>query len=483
MIFRNARSEFGRSYLDAIAARSRGLRTLRGRLIGAMALVLLATVAALAVHSRLVVRHEFRRFLVKLDGDPGNAAALLEAHYRAHGSWSGLEPVLARIDAELGRQALILGPGGEVLARHPELADFAVSAGPAGTTLRRTRRGRSEAIHLRGPLARITDAQGRPAGEVYLLPSHDRAEERRSAFPASVERWLLLGLAVALVAALVLAATLVRRLLAPVDALIAGARALASGRLDARVEASGSDEVAELARSFNAMAEALQRHEAVRRGMVSDLAHELRTPLASMRARTEAAQDGLLAADGGFLASLDEDLTSLARLVDDLQQLSLAQAGQLRLDLTDVAVEAVVKRVVDAVQPEAQRRGIALHTEVTGQPVARADADRLVQVLRNLVVNAVAHARATVRVTVAEPSGCVEVRVADDGEGVPPEAADRVFDRFFRADPSRSRETGGTGLGLAIARELVQLHEGEIRLENRPGLGATFVVRVPKPTP
>jgi two-component system sensor histidine kinase BaeS len=459
------------------------LGSLRARLIGAMALVLLATVAALALHARLVLRREFHRFLVKQEGQPAAEAAAIQAHYRAHGSWRGVEPVLARLYAEEGHQTLIVSPGGTVLARYPrEGAEYAVAAPPeGGITLTRRAEGHTESIRLPAPAARVTDAEGRFVSDVYLMPAGGRMGLPRQSFPASVERWLLLGLAVALLAALGISATLVRRLLAPVDALTASARALASGRLDVRVDARGGDEVAELARSFNAMAEALQRNESARRSMVSDLAHELRTPLASMRARAEAAQDGLVATDGRFLASLEEDLSSLSRLVDDLQQLALAQAGRLRLDLTDVPLEAVVRRVVEAVLPEAERRGIALRTEVPGHPVARADADRLVQVLRNLVVNAVAHARGAVEVAVAEQPGQIEVRVADDGEGVPQEAAERVFDRFFRADPSRSRSTGGTGLGLAIAQELVHLHEGTIRLENRPGAGATFFFTVPRP--
>jgi two-component system sensor histidine kinase BaeS len=265
-----------------------------------------------------------------------------------------------------------------------------------------------------------------------------------------------------------------------VEALSAGARALAAGRLDARVPATRRDELGELARSFNAMAEALERNESVRRDLVSDVAHELRTPLAGARASIEAAQDGLVPADAAFLASLQDDVGALTRLVDDLQQLALAQAGALRLQTEDVPLAGLLGRVLDAVRPEAARRGLSLRADVPAGLAARADEGRLSQVVRNLVANALVHARSEIVVSAAERDSLVETRVADDGPGVPPEAAPRVFDRFFRADASRSRATGGTGLGLAIARQLAALMGGTLTLENRPGAGATFVLTLPR---
>jgi len=400
--------------------------------------------------------------------------ALLEAHFREHGSWDGAGPLLARIQAEERRRTLIVDGRGAVLARYPdELGAWTVAPRPeGGVALTRQAAGSLQQLVLRGPIART------PGGDAYLLPV--REPEPAAGLPRSIDRWLLPGLAVALLASLALTASVVRRVTAPVEALNAGARALAAGRLDARVPAARRDELGELARSFNAMAAALERNENVRRDLVSDVAHELRTPLAGARASIEAAQDGLVPADAAFLASLQEDVGSLARLVDDLQQLSLAQAGALRMQTADVPVAGLVGRALDAVRPEAARRGLSLRGEVPERLAARADADRLLQVVRNLVANALAHARAEIVVSAAERDGRVELRVADDGPGVPPEAAPRVFDRFFRADASRSRATGGTGLGLAIARQLAALMGGTLALENRPGAGATFVLTLPR---
>ncbi|MGZ5473459.1 MAG: sensor histidine kinase, partial [Thermoanaerobaculia bacterium] len=223
------------------------------------------------------------------------------------------------------------------------------------------------------------------------------------------------------------------------------------------------DEVAELGRAFNSMAEALERNERVRRNMVSDVAHELRTPLTNIRVHIEAAQDGVVAADAKFLDSIDEEATTLARLVDDLQQLSLVEAGQLRLELAEVRVAEIVERAAPS----------SVIRNVPDDLVIRADARRMVQVVRNLVNNALAHAESRVEVSAARVGDRIQISVADDGPGVPPEHGERIFDRFYRIDESRSRTTGGAGLGLAIARQLVELHGGRIWYE-RPA----FVVEL-----
>jgi signal transduction histidine kinase len=448
-----------------------------------MALVLLGVLAAVGLFMRASVRREFDHFLVRQD-DTATAAAVarLQEHFRAHGSWEHVDALLARILAEERRRTLIVGPGGEVLARHPdEMGEWTVVPRPeGGVLLSRRTADEVQQLVLRGPIARVRGADGRDGGDVYLLPVRDPEPAGTRAFAGSVDRWLLPGLAVALLASLALTASLVGRVLAPVGALTAGVRALAAGRLDARVPAARRDELGELARSFNAMAEALERNEVVRRDLVSDVAHELRTPLAGARAAIEAAQDGLVPADAAFLASLQEDVGALARLVDDLQQLSLAQAGALRLATTEVSLAWIVGRAADSARAEAARRGLALRTDVPDRLVARADDDRLLQIVRNLVANALVHARTEIVLSAAGQDGRVTLRVTDDGAGVPPEATSRVFDRFFRADASRSRATGGTGLGLAIARQLATLMGGTLTLENRPGAGATFALTLPR---
>jgi signal transduction histidine kinase len=438
--------------------------------------VLGGVLAAVFLFTRVTVRRELDQFLERQDGAQSAAAiASLDAYYREHDSWDGVAPLLARILAEEHRRTLIIGSRGtkgEVLARHPpELDAWTVTPRPeGGLELARRSAGSEERLVLRGPLARL------PGGDVYLLPEPGAPGVRLG---GTLDRWLLAGLAAALLASLALTASVVRRVLAPVSVLTAGARALATGRLDARVPVDRGDELGELASSFNSMAEALERNEAARRDLVSDVAHELRTPLASARARLEAAEDGLLPTDAKFVASLIEDVGALSRLVDDLQQLSLAQAGALRLEPVHVSLSETIARVLEGALPEAQGRGLRLRAEAPSPVTATADRDRVDQIVRNLVANALVHARSEVVVSARESGGRAELRVADDGPGVPPEAAPRIFDRFFRADASRSRATGGAGLGLAIARQLAGLMGGTLVLENRPGEGATFVLSLP----
>jgi two-component system sensor histidine kinase BaeS len=313
-----------------------------------------------------------------------------------------------------------------------------------------------------------------PAGTVYFLPPRERGPGASRTFRVAVDRWLLRGLAAAAVLAVLVMLTFFRRVFAPVEALTGGARALASGRLDARVDVRGDrnddDEIAELARAFNGMAEALERNENARRNMVSDVAHELRTPLTNIRGQIEAVQDGLVAPDAKFLESIAEDTALLARLVDDLQQLSLADAGRLQLEREDADLAAIVDRALSGLDT----RGLRVTREIPPGLALRVDVRRVVQVLRNLLVNAIAHAATAIDVRAIDDGDRIEIRVADDAPGVPPEHAQRIFDRFYRADSSRSRTTGGAGLGLAIAKELVELHGGTIRYE-KPAFIVTFI--------
>ena len=422
------------------------LRSLRWRLAIAMALIIAAVFAAAGVFSSLTVKREFDQFLVKQRKNDMRPTA-----------------------------RVVFNARGEIVERPPELSDYDIHL-ESDDTLRITRRngGVAEALVLKTRPLRIGDSR------VYLLP---RPQTRDTNFPTSVNRSLIAGVAVAALLAIAVMMTLFRRVFAPVEELTRGARALADGKLDARVDVRGRDEVAELASAFNGMAEALERNEKARRNMVSDVAHELRTPLTNIRAQIEAVQDGVMQADAKWLASIEEDAALLARLVEDLQQLSLAEAGRLRLEIEEIEIAELVERAVSGLdsmlflaeesgrpaRPREAGKMPALLRDVPRGLVVRVDAQRMVQVLRNLLVNAIAHAKSTVEIRATAN----EIRVIDDGPGVPPEHAEKIFDRFYRVDASRSRATGGAGLGLAIAKELVELHGGKIWYEK-----PAFVIRL-----
>jgi two-component system sensor histidine kinase BaeS len=229
------------------------------------------------------------------------------------------------------------------------------------------------------------------------------------------------------------------------------------------------------------MAESLEQSEAVRRQMVSDVAHELRTPLTNLRCRLEAMQDGLAASDATALRALHDETLLLSRLVEDLQLLSLADAGRLPLERQRVDLRELAAAAIAAMAPRAEADGVTL-TCAGGPPaVVDCDAARIGQVFRNLIGNALAHTPrgGSVSVAIESRDGRVWAEVRDSGEGIAPEHLSHVFDRFWRADAARTREKGGAGLGLAIVRQLVQLHGGDVTVESVPGEGATFRVALP----
>jgi signal transduction histidine kinase len=267
-----------------------------------------------------------------------------------------------------------------------------------------------------------------------------------------------------------------------VEILTAAVRRMEAGDLSQRVEITSRDEIGDLARAFNLMADGLARLEELRRQLVTDVAHELRTPLSNIRGYLEALQDGVVEPDRRIVDSLHEETMLLNRLVDDLQELSLAEAGQLRLDRHPVALADVVDRAVEAVRPRAAAKGVELQVDLPEDlPLVDVDPRRIGQVLRNLLDNGLTHTGPGGEIGIAaRASGqWVEVSVRDTGTGIAAEDLPYVFDRFYRADRSRSRATGGAGLGLAIVKQLVEAHGGRVEVESEVGRGTEFTFTVP----
>jgi len=296
---------------------------------------------------------------------------------------------------------------------------------------------------------------------------------------------VLAGLAAG-AAAIALGALLTRTLVRPLRTVEEGARRIAAGDLTHRVSVTSDDELGDLAARFNEMADALERQEMLRRSMMADIAHELRTPLAAIRAQVEAVQDGIFEATPENIGPVHDQVLLLGRLVDDLRELALAEAGQLPMERTEVDVRELVGRAVTAVQPGATKKGVSLSAMVAeGVPPVQGDPQRLEQVLGNLLANALRHTEPGGSITVrAESEGaCVRLSVTDTGIGIAPKDLPRIFDRFYRADPSRAKTNGGTGLGLSIAKKLIEAHGGDISAASTPGQGATFTVRLPTRAP
>ncbi len=272
------------------------------------------------------------------------------------------------------------------------------------------------------------------------------------------------------------------RITAPLREIESAARAVARGDTSRRARVESADELGDLASSFNRMAADLERQERTRQQFVADVAHELRTPLAVLQAEIEALQDGVTAPTAERLSSLHEETEVLGRLVEDLRTLSLSDAGALDLVRAREPAAGVIGRGVQSMGDTATRAGVKLTLDLPDSlPDVDVDGARVQQVLMNLLSNALRHTPpdGEVRVSAMVENDALAVSVRDSGSGVPEEALPHLFDRFYRVDPSRSRESGGSGLGLAIARQLVRAHGGEISAANNPDVGATFTFMLP----
>lgn len=321
-------------------------------------------------------------------------------------------------------------------------------------------------------------------GTLFVDPiSEYELELAENAFFESVNWTLVITAVVAAVAAITLTVILSRRILHPVAALTLAARRMESGDFDQRVKVHASGEIGELAHAFNAMAEALDRNENLRRNMVTDIAHELRTPLTNIRGYLEAIQDGVLEPNSDTVDMLHDEAVLLNRLIQDLQELALAEAGALQIEPQEIALNTIIEQAITASLPSAKKKNITLYSELPDNvPTVIADQRRVSQVLHNLVNNAITHTPidGTVRVTADVFPNEVEVTVSDTGIGIDAEHLPYLFERFYRADPSRNRATGGAGLGLAIVKNLVEAQGGRVQVDSVKGEGASFSFTLPR---
>lgn len=293
--------------------------------------------------------------------------------------------------------------------------------------------------------------------------------------------------------ALLLGSLLFRQIIAPVRAVTGAAQRIAAGDLKGRIQVKSGDEIGQLARTYNQMADALAHDRQLRQNMVADIAHELRTPLSVIQGNLEAMLDGVLPASPEEIASLRDETALLGRLVSDLRLLSLAEAGQLKLEKVETDLGELALRVLASLRPQAESNQVDLISEIAESlPRLALDADRMSQVLHNLLGNALRHAPSGGKVTLriaAEGQAAkrkVQVEVTDTGSGIAPEDLPYVFDRFYRADKSRNRSSGGSGIGLAIVKQLVEAHGGQVWAEspifhNSDGgsFGTRFLVSLP----
>lgn len=472
------------------------------RLSLAFALVVLVAVGAVAVLINRTTGTEFQRYITHSGMEAaGSGVQSLVSYYDHNGSWDGVDQL---VDQLLINSSLYVNPSTAPNIMEP------------GTFLRFGRIPLSQLDTLladaKGKVVydssgqsvgkRLTSAQRSSAvaitqgtdGSVigYLLVSFPSAQSQSAGleqqFLGRIQRVLWMGAGLAFGLALVVGVILSRGMTAPLRRLAAAARAVAGGNLGQRVKIEGSAEVTEVGVAFNEMTSALQKAEALRQNLVADVAHELRTPLSVLQGNLRAILDDVYPLDKAEISRLYDETRLLGRLVDDLRELALADAGQLRLNKRPTDVTEVIRGTVENLALAAEAQEVQLAVQVPDRfPRVEADPDRLAQVLRNLLVNALRHTPpgGSVSVQAAAANGTAEIAVADTGEGIAPEDLPHVFERFWRADPSRARGdrmAGGTGLGLSVAQSLVEAQGGHIRAESSPHVRTVFRFTLPLAT-
>jgi two-component system OmpR family sensor kinase len=467
------------------------------RLTLAFTLVVLVAVGGVAILIQRTAETEFRQYVTRSGMmASGSGMEQLQAHYKQEGSWEGVESLLSE-GILIGRPAAGPWPEWRAFPRAVQGSLDVVLADPDGRIVFDSTRenvGRRLRGRDRENALSIVDPDG-DAVIGYLLLALPRREPLgilEQGFLDRLQNVLVIGGALAVGLGLVASVVLSRGLTAPLQRLAAAARAVAGGNLKQKVEIEGGSEISEVGQAFNDMTAALERADVLRQNLVADVAHELRTPLSVVQGNLRAILDGVYRLDKAEISRVYDETRLLGRLVDDLRELALADAGQLGLHLRPTDVAPVIHQTIDHLAAGADAQGVTLAARLPDHlPVVQADPDRLAQVLRNLVVNALRHTSPGGSVTVSavprgDPAlpgaGKVEISVADTGEGIAPTDLPHVFERFWRADPSRTRDdrlAGGTGLGLSVAQSLVEALSGRIWAESSLGQGSTFRFTLP----
>ncbi len=308
-------------------------------------------------------------------------------------------------------------------------------------------------------------------------------------FRTAVTEALTLATVAAFFAALLVNLFVSRQVVAPVQAMMSASRRIAEGHYDERVHVSGDlskdelDELAQLALSFNQMADKLQHIEAMRRQLIGDVAHELRTPLTAIKGSMEGLIDGVLPANEETFSGIYREADRLQRLVNDLQELSRVEAGAYVLNPQPVTISSLIETTVSRLRRQFADKGVALKTDISPElPMVMADVDRIDQVLLNLIGNALQYTPSGGKVAISalRQKNEIHISVSDTGIGIPPDHLPHLFTRFYRVDKSRSRAVGGSGIGLTIAKHLVEAHGGRIWAHSQgAGKGSTFTFTLP----
>ena len=439
------------------------------RILAGFTIIIIVAVGAVFFFLSQSTSAEFERFQQGIESRRADSLQFqLGNYYRNSGGWEGIQPYIAQMAHIYEWHIVVTDSEGVVVAD-------------------------SESEALGTPLHGEEDGQGMPItghlgqqafGTLHFTPYAQPGAEMAllASMGARIGGFLLWSCLIAIAVAVGVAYIISKRTLTPVRELTGAVQRLGSGDLSQRVNVTGGGEITELSVAFNTMADDLQKSHQTQKNMIADTAHELRTPLSNIRGYVEAIRDHVIEPDEEAITTLDIESTLLSHLVDDLQDLSMLEAGQVALDRQSENPSELIQQTVNAVRAGAAAKEVELIASTSEElPLVSIDHHRIGQVLRNLLNNALIHSDKGDTITVlAVPKGeMVEITVADTGEGISYVDLPHVFERFYRVDKSRSRATGGHGLGLTISKGLVEAHGGSISVESDVGDGSRFTFTVP----
>ncbi|MDD5499021.1 MAG: ATP-binding protein [Dehalococcoidales bacterium] len=459
------------------------MRSLSTKLAGSLLLIVLICVGLMILLTSFLNTREFEQFVLR--GNQMYTQSIAENlgdYYEERSNWEGVQQLIENISLSNASRVLVSNSSNIIVA---DSENKLLGESITGTGL-----GSGTAI----------TASGLQVGSLYLVSAsspgtgqgHGMGSPMQQAMPVisvidedflnriNKSIWQM-GLIAALVAFGV-GVLLTRQITRPIKALNSGAIRLADGQLDYRVKVKTNDEIGQLATSFNSLADSLEKGEKARRQMTADIAHELKTPLTVIEGTVDGILDGVFEASPEHLNSIKDQTAMLTRLIKDLRDLSLAESGQLKLNLEPLDFAALLRSVVSQYQIKAVEKKINLVIDEQGSmPEIEADRLRIEQVIANLLTNAIRHTPESgqILLSVKFEGQDILTSIADTGEGIDAGDLPHIFERFYRAGDSRARCEGGTGLGLSIVKQMIEAHGGRVWAESHTGKGTVFSFSLP----
>jgi len=456
---------------------------MRTKLFLSTLIIAIITLTFSMLSVNLVFKQQFSEYLTKTNETTiEQLPARLSALYQSKGTWDPTPLEEISYTLPLGTVVTLTDPNGKLIATLNNPMEtmmhgqggmgmgMGMSMGTSSITSWKTKN-----LTVSGPLGTLATAVVRYPATI-LNPQDVR-------FQSSVFRSLLFAGGLALLFGIILSYFTSRRLVAPLKRLTQAADRIGQGHLDERVTIQAKDEVGQLATAFNVMVDNLNRQETLRKQFTADIAHELRTPLTSIKGYIEAFQDKVLPANQENLTSINEEIDRLVDLSSDLKDLNVAEMGALQLILEPVDLKPLLEKVIRSLNPLIQDKKLTLSWNAPKEPVTMSGDERLLtRLFYNLVHNAYRYSNAggQVTITLTQTPDYAKIRIHNTGIGIAEEDLPFIFERFYRADNSRTRETGGTGIGLALVRQITTLHQGTITAQSKVGHETEFIVQLPK---